>query len=61
MAAVRLEEFPPTPQKEECLDNASNYTFCKLKNLYMVKTFVSLLYGHAAQLRIYILTHLFIY
>ena len=50
------------PRLNECLDNAgdyvekssyvraihSRYHFCKLKMLYVFKTFVSLLSGHAS-------------
>ena len=44
------------PRLNKCLDNACDYVetihsqcrFCKLKMLYMFKTFVSLLSGHAS-------------
>jgi hypothetical protein len=50
------------PRLDKCLDNAGNYVekqsyvkaihsqhhFCKLKKLYMVKTFVTFLSGHAS-------------
>jgi hypothetical protein len=50
------------PRLNKCLDNAGDYVekesyvqaihsqcrFCKLKMLYMFKTFVTLLFGHAS-------------
>ena len=51
------------PRLNKCLDNVCDYVenshvqaihsqcrFCKLKMLYMFKTFVSLLSGHASQI-----------